>query len=134
METCKKVLVFDDDFVNALYIKNILEFSGQYKITGIANNIGKAFSLFLESPPDLLISCISLKNIESAIDFINLTRGIKKVPVIYVSSLDDEETLDMTLDSSPEFYLTMPFTRKQLLVASRCAVQKSGLINGQDYT
>ena len=131
METCvKKVLILEDDIVNALFMQGVLE-SAEFEITGIANNAKDASGLFAENPPDLLICCIYLKNGEVAVNFVEQAREIIKVPVIYVSSHDDEETLNRVLDSSPESYIIKPFTGKQLLVASRFAVYKSGILKGK---
>lgn len=124
METCaKKVLILEDDIVNAWYMQDVLE-SSEFKVTSIANTAGEALEMFAENQPDLLVCCIYLKNGEVAVNFVEQAKEIKKVPVIYVSSHDDEETLNRALDSSPESYITKPFTDKQLLVAARLAVGK----------
>lgn len=124
METCvKKVLILEDDFENASFMKGVLE-SAEFKVTGIANNTKEASCLFAENPPDLLICCIYLKNGEVAVNFVEQAKEIKKVPVIYVSAHDDEETLNRAMDSSPASFITKPFTDKQLLVAAKCALHK----------
>jgi len=129
VETCvKKVLILEDDIVNAWYMQDVLE-SSEFEITGIANNCKDALELFIKNNPDLLICCIYLKKGIVAVNFVEQAKEIKKVPVIYVSSHDDEETLNKALDSSPESYITKPFTGKQLLVAARLAVNKYGILN-----
>lgn len=121
MET--KVLILEDDIVNAMHMQVVLE-SAEFEIIGIAGNYIEALRLFVNRLPDLLVCCIYLNNGEVAINFIEQARDIKKVPVIYVSAHDDEETLNRVMDSSPASYITKPFTDRQLLVAAKCALHK----------
>ena len=131
METCaKKVLILEDDIVNAWFMQDVLQ-SAEFKITSIANTTSEALESFAENQPDLLVCCIYLNNGEIAVNFVEQAKEIREVPVIYVSSHDDEETLNRALDSSPESYITKPFTDKQLLVAARLAVSKYDSRNGK---
>ena len=118
-----KVLILEDDIVGALHIQEVLE-TNDFEVVGIASSCQQAGKLFSKHLPDLIICCIYLNNGEIAINFVEDARGIKKVPVIYVSAHDDEETLNRAMDSSPESYITKPFTSKQLLVTAKCAAHK----------
>ena len=116
-------MILEDDIVNAMHMQVVLE-SAEFEIIGIAGNYIEALRLFVNRLPDLLVCCIYLNNGEVAINFIEQARDIKKVPVIYVSAHDDEETLNRVMDSSPASYITKPFTDRQLLVAAKCALHK----------
>jgi len=128
METYAKVLILEDELENASQLKGILE-SSEFEIVGIANTCKEAYNLFINYLPDLLVCRIYLSNGEVAINFVEEAREIKKAPIIYVSSHDDEETLNKAMDSSPESYITLPYTAMQLLVAAKCALHKNKVLS-----
>lgn len=118
-----EVLILDDDIFGALQMQDVLE-KNDFEVVGIASSCQQAKELFTEHLPNLIICRIYLNNGEVAISFVQESRSIKKVPIIYVSTHDDDETLNMAMDSSPESFLTKPFTSNQLLVSAKRVAQK----------
>lgn len=118
-----EVLILDDDVFGALHMQDVLE-NNDFEVVGIANSCQQAKELFSEHLPNLIICRIYLNSGEVAINFVQESRSIKKVPVIYVSAHDDDETLNLAMDSSPESYLTKPFTSSQLLVTAKRVAHK----------
>jgi DNA-binding NarL/FixJ family response regulator len=131
MEMMPKVLILEDDIVIANQMWEIFELS-DFEVVGISQTCEEAIDLFMKSKPDLLVCCIYLNNGQVAINFVEEAREVKNVPVIYVSSHDDEETLNRAMDNAPSSYITKPFTEKQLFVAAKCAVHRCRCYQGVD--
>ena len=120
-----KVLIVEDDIIIATDIRQMLTYAG-YQVTGIANDYFKGLRLFRDNLPDLIVCDISLRSKRSGIDFVVSSHKIKKVPVIYLTGLVDEATLDAALQTTPDSYLTKPFTEPQLMVAVKRILYSNG--------
>lgn len=112
----KQIQVVEDEIIVAKDICAILSGSG-YKVTGISSDFESGLSLFKSETPDLIICDINLGRGKSGIDLINEIRLIQNIPVIYLTAYTDDETVNSALKSTPESYLTKPFTSEQLLIS-----------------
>ena len=120
-----KVQIVEDDFIIATDIKQMLVTAG-FQVTGIANNYAKGMRQFKKSIPDLIICDIFLGEDKTGIDFVKNSRKTKIVPVIYLTGLSDDATVEEALETSPDSYLTKPFSEHQLLVSVRRILNSSG--------
>jgi DNA-binding NarL/FixJ family response regulator len=120
----KKILIVEDDILVASDIKQIVQSNG-YEVTGIANNANKAYELFINNVPDLVLCDVNLRTKRTGIDFVAKARKIIFVPVVYITAYSDEKTLSKAVSTSPESYLIKPFTKIQLLTSIKFALQKS---------
>lgn len=120
-----KVQIVEDDFIVATDIKQMLVSAG-FQVTGIANNYSKGLRQFKRIIPDLIICDIFLGEEKTGIDFIKNSRKTKIVPVIYLTGLTDDATVEKALETSPDSYLTKPFSEHQLLVSVQRILTSSG--------
>jgi len=101
------LIVDDDPFMRGM-LQNLLKKEG-YRIA-IASEGRKALEEFQRNPPDLVLmdaampimdgfkACIELKKLKSGAD----------VPVIMITSLDDEQSVDKAFESGAVEYVTKP--------------------------
>lgn len=120
----KKILIVEDDILVASDIKQIVQSKG-YIVTGIANNANKAYDLFINNVPDLILCDVNLRTKRTGIDFVAKARKTVFVPVVYITAYSDEKTLSKAVATSPESYLIKPFTKIQLLTSVNFALQKN---------
>lgn len=113
--TKKRILIVEDEIIVGKDIESILTNAG-YHITGIASTYTSALKFFKTNIPDLLLCDINLGPGKSGIEFVKESRKLKHVPVIYLTAHTDEEIVNDALGTSPDAYLTKPFTNEQLLV------------------
>ena len=121
-----KILIVEDDILVATDIKLMLQSTG-YIITGIANNASKAFDMFMQEIPDLILCDINLRTKRTGIDFVSKSRKIAEIPVVYITAYSDEKTLTQAVSTSPVSYLIKPFTKIQLQTSVKFALQKSNV-------
>lgn len=80
----------------------------------VARNLAEARTAFLKNSPDLLLMDIHLPGSKDGIDFVEEVRQSHRVPVIYLTSLDDQETFSRAKLTQPEAFLIKPLKINQL--------------------
>lgn len=132
-----RVLVVEDESVLLLLIKTHLQ-SLQCKVVGEANDGKEAVELARTLNPDIILMDISMPG---EIDGINAAEMILKeqgIPIIFVTSHTDEETINKATSLSPSGYLFKPIKKIELKVAidialSRKAVEEKLLESERRY-
>jgi DNA-binding NarL/FixJ family response regulator len=125
----KKILVVEDESIVARDIRQKLTGAG-YEVTGLARDYDRALRLFNADIPDLIICDIYLKSKKTGIDFVERTRRIQPVPVVYLTAYSDDESVSNALNTQPSSYLVKPFTKKQLLATVERIINQE--LNGVD--
>jgi two-component system, response regulator PdtaR len=111
-----KILVAEDENIVALNIKKTLESLG-YTVSSIVNNGEDAIRKAAKDQPDLILMDIMLKG---EIDGIEAAKSISKdfdIPVVYLTALSDEKTLDRAAFTKPYGYLIKPFSPHEMHTA-----------------
>ncbi|MEQ9301765.1 MAG: response regulator transcription factor [Cyclobacteriaceae bacterium] len=109
------ILVVEDELIIAEMIKEMLVELG-YKVNGIAKNYAEAMA-FLEQSDAIHLSIldINLEDDRSGIDIGNhISQHYPNLPFIYLTSYTDKKTVQKAASSSPEAYLSKPFTSVDL--------------------
>jgi DNA-binding LytR/AlgR family response regulator len=114
------ILIVEDEPILAMDLGDSLEEEG-YRVVGIANNGRKAFDLF-QQRVDLLLCDITLKGDWDGIETVQRLTAVRPVPVIYLTSLSDGDTLDRAKQTHPDAYLNKPFQLKSLRTAIELAI------------
>lgn len=110
----KKILIVEDQFVEANNLRIILERAG-YHVTGIAYSVAEALDLIEKEPLDMVLLDIFLQGDQTGIDLaITLQRW--KVPFVYLSANSDKKVLDAAKATRPFGFLVKPFREKDVLV------------------
>lgn len=107
------ILICEDEFVIAEDIKSRLQALG-YNVLGIADSSDEAFREVDRIKPDLALMDICLKGEINGIQVAERLRRNYSVPVIFLTSLADSETLDQAKKTEPLGYITKPFQSKEL--------------------
>lgn len=107
------ILLVEDEAIIALDTKSCLERYG-YVVDGIADNAKDTLELTKEYSPDLVLMDIKLKGHQSGLDIGSTIQTIYSIPVVYLTSMDDEETLRKAQRTKPYGYVIKPVNEKQL--------------------
>lgn len=113
--TKKKILVVDDNQITLMMLEKILSNSGYAVLP--ASNGSDAVMIAKEKLPDLLLLDISLPDIDGIQVACRLKDdpGTKHIPVIFLSSLRDEEIRKRGVVSPDSRFLHKPLNAEELL-------------------
>lgn len=108
-----KVLVVEDEQLTALDLREKLEIMG-FITTAVAESGEKAISLTETTQPDLILMDIILGGDMDGIETSGKIRRDYNIPIIYISALSDEETMQRAKSTEPFAYLIKPFNSREL--------------------
>lgn len=115
----EKVLIVEDQFIEANDLKIMLEKSG-YKVCGIARSVNQALEMVKAEAPTLVLVDIFLKGPLTGIDLAKKLREINTA-FIYTSANSNHEVLEAAKATQPYGFLVKPFRKKDLLVTLEIA-------------
>jgi DNA-binding NtrC family response regulator len=115
----EKILIVEDQFVEANYLRSMLEKAG-YKICGIARSVQKAKEIISRERPGLVLLDIFLSGKLTGIDLARYLRE-EDIAFIYLSANSNEEVLTAAKATQPYGFLVKPFREKELLIALEIA-------------
>ncbi|MDO4548623.1 MAG: response regulator transcription factor [Clostridia bacterium] len=108
----KKVLLIDDDKVNAQIIKYYLDQTGGFQ-TVWAQNAMEALAACSERF-DVILLDIMLPDVDG-VELCGRLRSILYCPIIFISCIDDEDVVIRALETGGDDYLIKPFSCKVLI-------------------
>src|SRR4051812_16317751 len=110
----KKILIVEDQFIEANNLQIILEKAG-YTVCPIASSYDEALTIIAADEPDLVLLDIFLDGELTGIDlaWVLKERGIA---FIYLSANSNKETLEAAKQTKPFGFLVKPFRKKDVLV------------------
>ena len=118
-----KILIAEDEFIVAMDIKKVLEKLG-YEVTSF---VGKGIDVINRTEiekPDLVLMDIMLNDKLSGIETAKIIKNRYDVPIVYLTALTDEETLQQAKLTEPGGYLLKPFDERGLHSAIEIALYK----------
>jgi PAS domain S-box-containing protein len=118
----------EDEQLMALDLREKLENMG-FVVTAVAGSGEEAYSLAEKTRPDLVLMDIL---IEGDIDGIETAKKIHagfNIPIIYISALSDENTMQRAKLSEPFAYLIKPFDDRELKFTIETAIYRYQLEN-----
>jgi DNA-binding NtrC family response regulator len=115
----KKILIVEDQFVEADYLRMVLTKAG-YPLCEIARSVPEALAIIKIEKPDLVLLDIFLKGKLTGID---LAKQLKEeaIAFIYLSANSNEEILTSAKATEPYGFLVKPFREKDLMIALEIA-------------
>jgi DNA-binding NtrC family response regulator len=115
----KKVLIVEDQFVEADYLRMMLTKAG-YAVCEIARSVAEALEIIKTEKPSLVLLDIFLKGKLTGID---LAKQLKEdnTAFIYLSANSNEEILTAAKATEPYGFLVKPFREKDLMIALEIA-------------
>jgi PAS domain S-box-containing protein len=120
-----KILVVEDESIVAKDIQNTLIKLG-YDVPSTASSAASAYEKLEEIKPDLVFLDIKLKGDEDGIHIAELIKEKYNIPVIFLTSYVDQETLDRAKVTEPYGYIVKPFNESDLKTTVEMALFKFG--------
>lgn len=118
------LLIVEDEAIVALDLRLQLEGLG-YEVTGVAASAEAAIELVDRRRPDLILMDVRLQGALDGIAAAELIRQDRDIPVIFLTSHSDDETVRRAARTAPYGYLTKPFQIKELRAGIEVALTKS---------
>jgi hypothetical protein len=122
----KNVLITEDDKVSAKFLQESLK-SLKYNVVDIAQTAEEAIKLAGIHNPDIVIMDINLPGDVDGIEATKRIRTIHKIPVVYLTSHSDTDTLERALTTEPNGYLLKPFKKQELFTVIEMALYRDTL-------
>jgi two-component system response regulator HydG len=110
----KKILIVEDQFIEANNLQMILERAG-YTVCTIARSVPVALDIVENEKPDLVLLDIFLQGNLTGIDLARKLRE-KNIGFVYLSANSNKKTLDEAKVTHPYGFLVKPFREKDILV------------------
>ena len=110
------VFVVEDELLHAEHTKMSVEEAG-FTVAGECDNADQALEAILKAKPDVVLMDISLPGKNNGISVAKALKEKSQIPVIFTSSLNDEETLREAAETAPISYLVKPVEVNNLKAA-----------------
>lgn len=129
-----RILVVEDEIVVAIALVEMLEDLG-YEVCDNAIGYSEALEVLQEDVPDLALLDITLGGAKSGIDLAKHIREQYNMPIIFLTSHHDKETVQRAMAAKPNGYLVKPFKEEDLYTSIEAAlVNYSTAAPGSDPT
>ncbi|HNW28067.1 MAG TPA: response regulator, partial [Spirochaetota bacterium] len=108
-----KIFIVEDEAVEALALTAVLEKLG-YIVVGEALSGSECIVKVPHLRPDLIIMDIKLQGEMDGIDTAWELRSISDAPVIFVTAMSDESSLNRAKITEPYGYIVKPYNEREL--------------------
>ena len=122
----KKILIVEDETLLALGMEYTLHEYG-YCVCAISSTANDAVAQAKKLKPDLILMDIKLKGKETGIDAANQIWNECKIPIVFLTSYSDDQTVQQAVESEPYGYLIKPCRDEELKVTIETAFKKHQL-------
>jgi DNA-binding NtrC family response regulator len=110
----KKILIVEDQFIEANNLQMILEKAG-YEVCTVARSVPMAMDILQNEDPDMVLLDIFLQGNLTGIDLARKLRE-KNIGFVYLSANSNKKTLDEAKVTRPYGFLVKPFRERDILV------------------
>ena len=117
------ILVVEDEALIASYIRDVLEESG-FVVAGMASSAPEALSLADEHRPTLALVDIRLAGPMDGVEVAQSLRERFNVATIFLSGIDDPDTIGRAKVAGPLGFLKKPFRPSQVFNALERALER----------
>jgi len=117
------ILIVEDETLEAMNLKTSLQLMG-YNVLAIASRGDEAVEKAKKLKPDLILMDVILKGDMDGIEAAEIVKKLK-IPVIYITALPDDATVNRAILSEPYGYLIKPFDDRKLKVSIEVALYKN---------
>ena len=118
-----RILVVEDESIVAKDIQRTLEKLG-YEVPATASSAESAFQKLEEVEPDLVFLDIKLKGEQDGVHIAEHIKDRYDIPVIFLTSFVDQDTIDRAKVTEPYGYLVKPFNEGDLKTTVEMALFK----------
>jgi len=117
------VLLVEDDDVLAKIAETRLRNLG-YELAGRAMTAAEAMAIVVNNRPDIVLMDITIKGNIDGIDTAHMIKKGFRIPVVFLTSHSDDALLQRAKATSPDGFITKPYTDDTLRVAIELALKK----------
>lgn len=110
----KKILIVEDQFIEAHDLQLILERAG-YQVLGLMRSVAQALEFIEKETPDLVFLDIFLKGKETGIDLAKILKE-RHIGFIYLSANSSKSVLDEAKKTRPYGFIVKPFREQDVLI------------------
>lgn len=125
-----RVLIVEDEPVIAENIAAYLN-NSDFIVSGIAYDNEDARKQLMNNTPDAVLLDINLDSDEDGIDLARFINKSYKIPVLFLTSYADRDTIDRAKEVEPSAYILKPFGEKALLASLEIAISNFARRNMQ---
>lgn len=118
-----RILVVEDESIVAKDIQRTLEKLG-YEVPATASSAAAAYEKLNEVEPDLVFLDVKLKGEQDGVHIAEYIKDRFDIPVIFLTSFVDQETIDRAKVTEPYGYLVKPFNEGDLKTTVEMALFK----------
>lgn len=111
-----RVFVVEDELLHAEHTKMCIEQAG-FKVAGESAIADEALISILKVKPDVVLMDISLPGKHNGITVAKELKKQSSIPVIFTTSLHDQETMQEAVEAGPVSYLVKPIQAENLKAA-----------------
>lgn len=108
-----EVLLVEDEQITAMDLQEMVEEAG-YRVRDLVDTAEAALEVLEDDPADLVIMDIRLPGEQDGIEATRQINERFRIPVVYLTALSDEETLERARDTEPAGFLVKPVTMADL--------------------
>lgn len=126
-------MIVEDDQVVTTNLELLLA-QENHEVVGSADNAKDAMDLFLKEHPDLIICDININGDVDGIELIKQINQVERVPVLFLTSIDEKEVFQKAKTANPYAFITKPIEKDTLERNIELAFQNIHLTkaNGQE--
>jgi diguanylate cyclase (GGDEF)-like protein/PAS domain S-box-containing protein len=121
-----KILIVEDDGIIGRHVQNTLRKLG-YQVLDVVSTGEKAVKISSEEHPDLVLMDINLEGELDGVDAAGQIYGRLEIPVVYLTALADNDTLQRAKITDPFGYILKPFEERSLFSTIEMALRKDQL-------
>lgn len=125
----KRALLIDDDLTNTRIVQYYLEQTGEFQ-TVWAKNAQEALTACCRSTFDVILLDILLPDI-NGVELCEKLRQRIYCPIIFISCIDDEDTVIRALEMGGDDYLIKPFSCKLMCARINANIRRVEIENRQ---
>jgi len=116
-----KILIVEDEILIAEDMSADLEDLG-YIVVGIALSGDECIESVERYSPDIVLMDVKIKGSIDGIEIAHILKRKKNIPIIFITSNTDSQTMKRAIESKPQAFLSKPYNRKELGIAIELAI------------
>ncbi len=120
-EALQKILIVEDEPLIAMDIRKIL-LKNNYNVIGVAHDSESALDMIASRLPNLILMDINIEGVKDGIQVAAIVKDKYDIPVIFLTSYSDDETLERAQETLPYAFIVKPFEDKNLKSAVKIAL------------
>ncbi len=109
-----KVLIVEDDPIMGMHIQSVLR-KAKYEILGVLTSGLDAIEFVIQHTPGIILMDVMLDGLYDGIETSIEINKIKNIPVIYLTGLNDNSTINRAKITFPYSFMSKPFAEMELL-------------------